>query len=164
MEEIGIPSHFAEALREQEAGSDHFDSDGFVKLRCEFWSQYRDDEEEHEDYEIRYRSYGLMQILDLGHPSDNYTRGSEVGNITNRELRVSVAKNIEAGANLLRSLLTGSECIYDEDDDRHYECKDCLGAIETVERDWTSTQYHKWHSSEVPESDQIPCGWHQKGA
>jgi hypothetical protein len=115
MEANGIPSYFAEALAEQEAGSDHFDADGFVKIRCEFWYQYQRDEEEHPDYEIRYRSYGLMQILDMGHPEDDYTRGEEVGNITNRELRVSVARNIEAGAHLLRSLLTGDECIYDGD-------------------------------------------------
>ena len=159
MEENGIPSYFAEALAEQEAGSDHFDGDGFVKMRCEFWYQYQRDEEEHPDYEIRYRSYGLMQILDMGHPEDDYTRGEEVGNITNRELRVSVAKNIEAGANLLRSLLTGSECIYDEGDERHYECKQCIEAIETIERDWTETRFHKWRSSDVPSFDLIPCGW-----
>ena len=49
----------SEALAEQEAGSDHFDSDGFVKMRCEFWYQYQHSEE-HPDYEIRYRSYGIM--------------------------------------------------------------------------------------------------------
>ena len=148
----------SEALAEQEAGSDHFDSDGFVKMRCEFWYQYQHSEE-HPDYEIRYRSFGIMQILDMGHPEDDYTRGEEVGNITNRELRVSVAKNIEAGANLLRSLLSGSECIYDEDDERHYECKQCIEAIETIERDWTETRFHKWRSSDVPSFDSIPCGW-----
>jgi len=158
-EENGIPSYFAEALAEQEAGSDHFDADGFVKIRCEFWSQYQRDSEEHPDYEIRYRSYGIMQLLDMGHPEDAFTRGDEVGNITNRELRVSVAKNIEAGANLLRSLLTGSECIYDEDDERYYECKQCIEAIETLERDWTETRFHKWRSSDVPSFDSIPCGW-----
>jgi peptidoglycan hydrolase-like protein with peptidoglycan-binding domain len=159
MEENGIPSYFAEALAEQEAGSDHFDADGFVKIRCEFWYQYQRDEEEHPDYEIRYRSYGLMQLLDMGHPEDDYTRGEEVGNITNRELRVSVARNIEAGAHLLRSLLTGDECIYDEDDERYYECKQCIEAIETIERDWTETRFHKWRSSDVPSFEQIPCGW-----
>ena len=173
MEESGIPSYFAEALAEQEAGSDklswpsQFDADGFVKIRCEFWYQYQRDEEEHPDYEIRYRSYGLMQLLDMGHPEDDYSRGEEVGNITNRELRVSVAKNIEAGAHLLRSLLTaavpsarrGDECIYDEDDERYYECKQCIEAIETIERDWTETRFHKWSSSEVPSFDLIPCGW-----
>ena len=159
MEANGIPSYFAEALAEQEAGSDHFDADGFVKIRCEFWYQYQRDEEEHPDYEIRYRSFGLMQLLDMGHPSDDYTRGEEVGNITNRELRVSVAKNISAGAHLLRSLLTGDECIYDEDDERYYECKQCIEAIETIERDWTETRFHKWRSSDVPSFDLIPCGW-----
>jgi len=82
MEENGIPSYFAEALAlrrsrallfaEQEAGSDHFDSDGFVKMRCEFWYQYQRDSEEHPDYEIRYRSYGLMQLLDMGNPEEAY--------------------------------------------------------------------------------------------
>ncbi len=152
MEENGIPSYFAEALAEQEAGSDHFDSDGFVKMRCEFWYQYQRSEE-HPDYEIRYRSFGIMQILDMGHPEDDYTRGEEVGNITNRELRCSVAKNIEAGANLLRSLLSGAECIYSEDDERRYKCKECIGAIETVERDWTGTRFHKWRSEDVPSFD-----------
>ena len=168
MKEVGIPPCFAEALAEQEAGKDHFDSDGFVKMRCEFWYQYppvcvqrtgRHDEEEHPDYEIRYRSFGIMQILDMGHPENDYSRGSEVGNITNRELRCSVEKNIEAGAHLLRSLLTGKECVYDEDDERHYQCKECISAIETVERDWTETRFHKWRSSEVPEAGLIPCGW-----
>ena len=159
MEENGIPPYFAQALAEQEAGSDHFDSDDFVKMRCEFWSQYSHDEEEHEDFEIRYRSFGLMQILDLGNPEDDYSRGSEVGNITNRELRVSVVRNIEAGAHLLRSLLTGDECVYSEDDERYYECKQCIEAIETIERDWTETRFHKWRSSEVPSFDLIPCGW-----
>lgn len=125
MEENGIPPYFAEALAEQEAGSDHFDSDGFVKMRCEFWYQYPHSEE-HPDYEIRYRSFGIMQILDMGHPEDDYTRGSEVGNITNKELRESVAKNISAGAHLLRNLLSGAECVYDEDDDRYYQCKQRL--------------------------------------
>ena len=32
MEENGIPPHFAEALAEQAAGSNHFDIDGFVKM------------------------------------------------------------------------------------------------------------------------------------
>jgi len=159
MEEIGIPPYFAEALREQESSSSHFDEDDYVKLRCEFWSQYPHDEEEHPDYKIRYRSFGIMQILDLGHPEDDYTRGSEVGNITNRELRCSAAKNIKAGARLLRSLLSGPECIYDEDDERHYQCKECIRAIETIERDWTETRFHKWRSEEVPESGLIPCGW-----
>jgi len=159
IKDCGIPPYFAEALAEQEAGSDHFDSDGFVKMRCEFWSRYPHDEEEHPDYEIRYRSFGLMQILDMGNPSDDYTRGSEVGNITNKELRCSVAKNIEAGAHLLRSLLSGPECIYDEDDDRRYQCRECIGAIETVERDWTGTRFHKWLSEDVPSFDLIPCGW-----
>ena len=159
MEESGIPSYFAEALAEQEAGSDHFDADGFVKIRCEFWYQYQRDEEEHPDYEIRYRSYGLMQLLDMGHPEDDYTRGEEVGNITNRELRVSVARNIEAGAHLLRSLLTGDECVYSEDDERYYECRQCIEAIDTIERDWTETRFHKWSSPDVPSFDLIPCGW-----
>lgn len=159
MEENGIPSYFAEALAEQEAGSDHFDADGFVKMRCEFWYQYQRDEEEHPDYEIRYRSYGIMQLLDMGHPEDDYTRGSEVGNITNKELRESVAKNIEAGAHLLRNLLSGAECVYDEDDERHYECKQCIEAIEKVERDWSETRFHKWRSEAVPSFEQIPCGW-----
>jgi len=154
MEENGIPQPFAEALAEQEAGSDHFDSDGFVKMRREFWYQYP-----HEDYEIRYRSFGLMQILDMGNPEDDYTRGSEVGNITNKELRCSVEKNISAGANLLSSLLTGDECIYDEDDERSHECKQCIGEIDTVERDWTETRFHKWRAKEVPDSEHIPCGW-----
>jgi hypothetical protein len=56
----------SEALAEQEAGSDHFDADGFVKMRCEFWYQYQRDSEEHPDYEIRYRSYGIMQLLFVG--------------------------------------------------------------------------------------------------
>jgi len=159
MEANGIPSYFAEALAEQEAGSDHFDADGFVKMRCEFWYQYQRDSEEHPDYEIRYRSYGLMQILDMGNPADDYTRGSEVGNITNRELRCSVAKNIKAGAHLLRSLLSGPECLYEEDDERHYQCKECIEAIETVQRDWTETRFHKWRSEDVPSFDLIPCGW-----
>jgi len=159
MKANGIPPYFAEALAEQEAGSDHFDADGFVKMRCEFWSQYPHDEGAHPDYEIRYRSFGIMQILDMGHPEDDYTRGSEVGNITNRELRCSVKKNIEAGAHLLRSLLSGPECIYDEDDERHYQCKECIGKIETVERDWTDTRFHKWSSSFVPSFEKIPCGW-----
>lgn len=113
-----------------------------------------------------------MQILDLGHPSDDFSRGEEVGNITNRELRVSVAKNIEAGARLLRSLLTGPECIYSEDDERHYECRECIGEIETTERDWTSSRFHRWRSSweesthfrplDVPSFDLIPCGWQHK--
>ena len=137
MKDCGIPPYFAEALAEQEAGSDHFDEDGFVKIRCEFWSQYPHDEEEHQDYEIRYRSYGIMQILDLGHPEDDYTRGSEVGNITNRALRCSVAKNIKAGAHLLRNRLSGPECIYDEEDDRHYQCKDSM--VRKEEDVWT---YH----------------------
>lgn len=113
----------------------------------------------HEGFEIGYRSFGLMQILDMGHPGEDYTRGEEVGNITNRELRVSVEKNISAGAHLLRSLLTGSECIYDEDDERYHECVECIGEFETVERDWTETRFHKWRSSEVPSHDKIPCGW-----
>ena len=165
MEESGIPSYFAEALAEQEAGSDklswpsQFDADGFVKMRCEFWYQYQRDSEEHPDYEIRYRSFGIMQILDMGHPEDDYTRGEEVGNITNRELRVSVAKNISAGAHLLRSLLSGAECIYSEDDERRYKCKECIESVETVEKDWTGTRFHKWRSEEVPETDLIPCGW-----
>ena len=117
-----------------------------------------------------------MQILDMGHPEDDYTRGEEVGNaktkscvvvcITNRELRVSVAKNISAGAHLLRSLLvpvspvlTGDECVYDEDDERYYECRQCIEAIETIERDWTETRFHKWSSPDVPSFDLIPCGW-----
>lgn len=155
MKENGIPPYFAEALAEQESGNSHFDSDGFVKMRCEFWSQYHSNV--HPDYEIRYRSYGLMQILDMGHPEDNYTRGVEVGNITNKELRVSVAKNILAGAHLLRSLLTGDVCAYNNE--RRYKCRECIKSVATVERDWTNTMYHKWRSSEVPSYHLIPCGW-----
>jgi len=57
-------------------------------MRCEFWSQYPHPlpplpplagvwGEEHKDYEIRYRSFGIMQILDMGHPEDDYTRGEK---------------------------------------------------------------------------------------
>jgi len=115
----GIPLAFATAVAEQEGNLDHFDSDGFVKLRCEFWGQYNN--ADHPDYQILYRSYGMLQILDMGHPDDNYTRGDEVGNITNRELKESVAKNIEAGACLLLSLLRGKQCQYLESDERWYE-------------------------------------------
>ena len=92
-----------------------------------------------------------------------------MGNITNRELRESVAKNIEAGAHLLRRLLSGPECIYGEDDERRYKCKkqrttssyrkECIESVETVEKDWTGTRFHKWRSKDVPASDLIPCGW-----
>jgi hypothetical protein len=57
----GIPLAFATALAEQEGNMDHFDSDGFVKLRIEFWGQYK--KGDHPDYQIRYRSYGMLQIL-----------------------------------------------------------------------------------------------------
>jgi len=70
-----------------------------------------------------------------------------------------VEKNIEAGAHLLRSLLSGPECIYDEDDERHYQCKECIEALETVQRDLTETRFHKWRSEDVPSFDLIPCGW-----
>jgi len=56
-------------------------------------------------------------------------------------------------------LLSGAECVYSEDDERRYKCKECIGAIETVEIDWTGTRFHKWRSSEVPEFSKIPCGW-----
>jgi hypothetical protein len=105
----GIPLAYALALAEQEGNMNHFDSDGFVKLRIEF-----------SGYKIRFRSYGIMQILDMGHPDDDYTRGDEVGNITNREIKYSVAKNIEAGACLLKSLLRGGKCKYHEGDNRWY--------------------------------------------
>ena len=39
------------------------------------------------------------------------------------------------------------------------EWKQCIEAIETIERDWTETRFHKWSSSEVPSFDGIPCGW-----
>ena len=138
---------------------DHFDSDGFVKLRCEFWGQYRKAEGEHPDYQIRYRSFGMLQILDMGHPEDDYTRGDEVGNITNKELKESVAKNIEAGACLLLSLLRGESCQYSESDDRWYGCKACLISVATTPKDWTNTRWHRWKCDAVPDYQQIPCSW-----
>jgi len=153
----GIPLAFATALAEQEGNMDHFSSDGFVKLRCEFWGQYK--KGDHPDYQIRYRSYGMLQILDMGHPEDDYTRGDEVGNITNRELKESVAKNIEAGACLLKSLLRGKQCHYPSSDERWYGCRDCIKSIKTVPRDWTHTRWHRWKCNAVPDFAKIPCGW-----
>ena len=155
----GIPIAFATAVAEQEGNMDHFDSDGFVKLRCEFWGQYQKAEREHPDYQIRYRSYGMLQILDMGHPYDDYTRGDEVGNITNRELKESVAKNIEAGACLLKSLLRGKKCQYPENDERWYGCKACVQRVATTPKDWTNTKWHRWKCNAVPDYQQIPCGW-----
>ena len=129
----GIPIAFATAVAEQEGNMDHFDSDGFVKLRCEFWGQYKNTD--HPDYQIRYRSYGMLQILDMGHPDDDYTRGDEVCNITNRELKESVAKNIEAGACLLKSLLRGNNCQYSENDERWYGCKACVQSVATTPKE-----------------------------
>jgi len=157
MTQLGIPLAFATALAEQEGNMDHFDSDGFVKLRCEFWGQYN--KGDHPDYQIRYRSYGMLQILDMGHPYDDYTRGDEVGNITNRELKESVAKNIEAGACLLKSLLRGKQCQYSENDERWYGCRDCIKSIPTAPKDWTNTRWHRWKCNAVPDYQQIPCGW-----
>jgi len=157
MTQLGIPLAFATALAEQEGNMDHFDSDGFVKLRCEFWGQYN--KGDHPDYQIRYRSYGMLQILDMGHPYDDYTRGDEVGNITNRELKYSVAKNIEAGACLLKSLLRGKKCQYSENDERWYGCRDCIKSIKTVPKDWTNTRWHRWKCYAVPDFEQIPCSW-----
>jgi hypothetical protein len=163
----GIPIAFATAIAEQEGNMDHFDSDGFVKLRCEFWGQYKN--ADHPDYQIRYRSYGMLQILDMGHPEDSYTRGEEVGNITNRELKYSVAKNIEAGACLLKSLLRGDKCKYPHGDNRWYGCKACVQSVPTVARDWTNTRWHRlpalrrqpgrWKCNSVPDFAKIPCGW-----
>jgi hypothetical protein len=135
----------------------HFDSDGFVKLRCEFWGQYK--KGDHPDYQIRYRSYGMLQILDMGHPEDDYTRGDEVGNITNRELKESVAKNISAGACLLLSLLRGKQCHYPEGDERWYACKACVQSVPTTPKDWTNTRWHRWKCNSVPDYQQIPCSW-----
>ena len=153
----GIPLAFATALAEQEGNLDHFSSDGFVKLRCEFWGQYKNTD--HPDYQIRYRSYGMLQILDMGHPEDDYTRGDEVGNITNRELKYSVAKNISAGACLLLSLLRGKQCHYPSSDERWYGCRDCIKSIPTAPKDWTNTRWHRWKCNAVPDYQQIPCGW-----
>jgi hypothetical protein len=153
----GIPLAFAKAVAEQEGNMDHFDSDGFVKLRCEFWGQYK--KGDHPDYQIRYRSYGMLQILDMGNPDDSYTRGDEVGNITNRELKESVAKNIEAGACLLKSLLRGDKCKYPHGDNRWYACKACVQSVPTVARDFHTTRWHRWKCNAVPDYQQIPCGW-----
>jgi hypothetical protein len=153
----GIPLAFAKAVAEQEGNMDHFDSDGFVKLRCEFWGQYKNTD--HPDYQIRYRSYGMLQILDMGNPDDDYTRGDEVYGITNRELKYSIAKNIEAGACLLKSLLRGERCHYSESDERWYACKACVQSVPTVARDWTNTKWHRWKCNAVPDYQQIPCGW-----
>jgi len=153
----GIPLAFATALAEQEGNLDHFDSDGFVKLRCEFWGQYK--KGDHPDYQIRYRSYGMLQILDMGHPEDEYTRGDEVGNITNKELKESVAKNIEAGAYLLKSLLRGKQCQYSENDERWYGCRDCIKSIPKAPKDWTNTRWHRWKCNTVPDFALLPCGW-----
>jgi hypothetical protein len=151
----GIPLAFATAVAEQEGNMDHFDSDGFVKLRCEFWGQYK--KGDHPDFQIRYRSYGMLQILDMGNPNDSYTRGDEVGNITNRELKESVAKNIEAGACLLLSLLRGKQCHYPSLDERWYGCRDCIKSIPTAPKDWTNTRWHRWKCNTVPDYQQIPC-------
>jgi hypothetical protein len=153
----GIPLAFATAVAEQEGNMDHFDSDGFVKLRCEFWGQYN--KGDHPDYQIRYRSYGMLQILDMGHPYDDYTRGDEVGNITNRELKESVAKNIEAGACLLKSLLRGDKCKYPHGDNRWYGCKACVQSVATTPKDWTNTRWHRWKCNAVPDFALLPCGW-----
>jgi len=153
----GIPLAFATALAEQEGNMDHFDSDGFVKLRIEFWGQYNN--ADHPDYQIRYRSYGMLQLLDMGNPNDTYTRGEEVGFITNRELKESVAKNIEAGACLLKSLLRGKKCQYSENDERWYGCRDCIKSIKTVPKDWTNTKWHRWKCNTVPDFALLPCGW-----
>jgi hypothetical protein len=163
---LGIPLAFATAVAEQEGNMDHFDSDGFVKLRCEFWVQYGrgkseggSRKEEHPDFQIRYRSYGMLQILDMGNPDDSYTRGDEVGNITNREIKYSVAKNIEAGACLLKSQLRGERCQYPEGDECWYACKACINNFPTVKIDWTTTRWHRWKCNTVPDYQQIPCGW-----
>ena len=157
MAEKGIPLTFATAIAEQEGNMDHFDSDGFVKLRIEFWGQYKN--ADHPDYQIRYRSYGMLQIIDMGHPEDDYTRGDEVGNITNWEIKYNVAKNIEAGACLLKNLLRGEKCCYSEDDERWYGCKACIQSIPTVQKDWTNTKWHRWKCDAVPDYQQIPCSW-----
>jgi hypothetical protein len=157
MTQLGIPLAFATAVAEQEGNMDHFDSDGFVKLRIEFWGQYK--KGDHPDYQIRYRSYGMLQILDMGNPNDSYTRGDEVGGITNRELKESVAKNIEAGACLLKSLLRGKQCQYSENDERWYGCRDCIKSIKTAPKDWTNTRWHRWKCNAVPDYQQIPCSW-----
>jgi len=166
MAEKGIPLAYALAVAEQEGNMDHFDSDGFVKLRIEFWGQYN--RGDHPDYQIRYRSYGMLQILDMGNPDDSYTRGDEVGGITNRELKESVAKNIEAGACLLRSLLRGDKCQYPQGDDRWYACKACVQSVTTMPKDWTNTvegvveriaPRHRWKCNAVPDFEQIPCSW-----
>jgi hypothetical protein len=101
----------------------------------------------------------MLQILDMGHPEDDYTRGDEVGGITNRELKESIAKNIEAGAFLLKSLLRGKKCQYSENDERWYGCRACVNSIPTVPKDWTNTKWHRWKCNAVPDYQQIPCGW-----
>jgi hypothetical protein len=166
MTQLGIPLAFAKAVAEQEGNMDHFDSDGFVKLRCEFWGQYRrgkseggSRKEEHPDFQIRYRSYGMLQILDMGNPDDDYTRGDEVCGITNRELKYNLAKNIEAGACLLKSLLRGVKCQYHEGDERWYGCKACLISVPKVKRDFRSTKWHRWKCAAVPDFERIPCSW-----
>jgi hypothetical protein len=154
----GIPLAFAKALAEQEGNLNHFDSDGFVKLRCEFFADSH--LEGKVGCQIRYRSYGMLQILDLGHPEDEYTRGDEVGGLTNRELKYSVAKNIEAGAYLLKSLLRGKkECLFTQDDRRWYDCKACLSKIPKVSQDWTRTKWHRWKCAAMPDLEKIPCSW-----
>jgi hypothetical protein len=157
MTQLGIPLAYALAVAEQEGNMDHFDSDGFVKLRIEFWGQYKN--ADHPDYQIRYRSYGMLQILDMGNPDDSYTRGDEVCNITNRELKESVAKNISAGACLLKSLLRGKRCHYPEGDELWYGCRDCIKSIKTAPKDWTNTKWHRWKCYAVPDFAKIPCGW-----
>jgi hypothetical protein len=166
MTTLSIPLAFATALAEQEGNRNHFDSDGFVKLRIEFWGQYQ--KGNRPDFQIRYRSYGMLQILDMGNPDDTYTRGDEVCNITNREIKYSVAKNIEAGACLLLSLLRGNKCQYHEGDERWYACKACVQSVPTTPKDWTNTvegvveriaPRHRWKCNAVPDYQQIPCGW-----
>jgi hypothetical protein len=95
----------------------------------------------------------------MGNPNDTYTRGEEVGFITNRELKESVAKNIEAGACLLKSLLRGDKCKYPHGDNRWYGCKACLISVATMPKDWTTTRWHRWKCYAVPDFAKIPCGW-----
>jgi hypothetical protein len=95
----------------------------------------------------------------MGYPDDDYTRGDEVGGITNREIKESVAKNIEAGACLLKSLLRGKKCHYSENDERWYGCKSCIQSVTTTPKDWTNTKWHRWKCNAVPDYQQIPCGW-----
>lgn len=153
MEKMKIPLAFAVAIAEQEGNLNHFDTDGFVKLRCEFWGQYKGD---YPDYQIRYRSFGMMQILDMGHPEDDYTRGAEAGFISNRGLKYSISKNISAAAHLLRHFYKGVDCAYSEG---WYECRRCIAAAPKIARDWTNTRWHRWKCDAVPDYTQIPCGW-----